>query len=429
MLPNMLFINIGWMTDYKGPEESGTIGNHAHLKKNKTGFECYNFHPIDGYRYGYLPGHRFPDITNLGATRKEESVDGVLVVWMARNPTTNQTCIVGWYQNATVYNSKQDFPVFPQGDADAIWNYSVKAAVSDTKLLAPDKRTFVIPTYHDEEGGYGQSPMWYASKRPDIREKVFNYIKEKLSGYPITSHSWTILSDAVAEKKLDLSAFAHNGTGIPKEIVSFFDYSPEKGNVAVTLSYNNKAYSAHFAPDPKERTRLSWLSDFKDCLHSFFPKKNKSNGKMRLVKMASDTYQIELVQPSFKSIEKALAEDQKEDEKELEVAAPHLEKKQYSLHRKVDRNSKLIKEVKRHKGYCCEACGMSFTNIYGSIGDEFIEAHHLIPLSTLEANMSVQYDPIKDFAVLCSNCHRMIHKLDDPADLEGLRYLLKANVS
>ena len=31
----------------------------------------------------------------------------------------------------------------------------------------------------------------------------------------------------------------------------------------------------------------------------------------------------------------------------------------------------------------------------------------------------------KDFAVLCSNCHRMIHKLNDSSDLEELKNLIK----
>ena len=35
----------------------------------------------------------------------------------------------------------------------------------------------------------------------------------------------------------------------------------------------------------------------------------------------------------------------------------------------------------------------------------------------------------KDFAVLCSNCHRMIHKLKDSSDLEQLKNLIKKEVS
>ena len=40
--------------------------------------------------------------------------------------------------------------------------------------------------------------------------------------YPQTKHSWTLLSDNIAIKKLDKSSFLHNGTGIPKEFVPYF---------------------------------------------------------------------------------------------------------------------------------------------------------------------------------------------------------------
>ena len=34
-------------------------------------------------------------------------------------------------------------------------------------------------------------------------------------------HSWTV-DDEVAIKKLDYSAFNHNGTGVPREVYEFF---------------------------------------------------------------------------------------------------------------------------------------------------------------------------------------------------------------
>lgn len=97
------------------------------------------------------------------------------------------------------------------------------------------------------------------------------------------------------------------------------------------------------------------------------------------------------------------------------------EKRQYSLHKRIDRNSALIAEVKKVKGYRCEGCRMSFKEIYGEIGHEYIEAHHLVPISTLEEGLEVALDPVHDFAVLCANCHRMIHRLDDPSNIELLR--------
>lgn len=94
-----------------------------------------------------------------------------------------------------------------------------------------------------------------------------------------------------------------------------------------------------------------------------------------------------------------------------------------SFHLKVERNRKLSAMVKRLKGTQCEACGMDFSVTYGDLGVGFIEAHHLIPIAYLK-NSAVALDPKKDFAVLCANCHRMAHRMDDPGDIAGLRGIL-----
>ena len=42
----------------------------------------------------------------------------------------------------------------------------------------------------------------------------------------------------------------------------------------------------------------------------------------------------------------------------------------------------------------------------------------------LEEGVPVKYNVASDFAVLCANCHRMIHRTSDPSDLEGFRKLI-----
>ena len=48
-----------------------------------------------------------------------------------------------------------------------------------------------------------------------------------------------------------------------------------------------------------------------------------------------------------------------------------------------------------------------FKEKYGSRGDGFIECHHRIPLSEAKSEIKPK---LSDFALLCSNCHRMIHR-------------------
>lgn len=102
-----------------------------------------------------------------------------------------------------------------------------------------------------------------------------------------------------------------------------------------------------------------------------------------------------------------------------------IERRQYSFHRRIDRDSKASKEAKKVHGYVCQACGIDFERQYGSLGHEYIEAHHLTPIGELPEGVPVPQDPKKDFAVLCANCHRMIHRKDAPREIDEFRRLIQ----
>lgn len=54
----------------------------------------------------------------------------------------------------------------------------------------------------------------------------------------------------------------------------------------------------------------------------------------------------------------------------------------------------------------CEVCGFDFADSYGEVGAGYIEVHHILPL---HASGPVT-TRLEDLALLCSNCHRMIHR-------------------
>ena len=97
------------------------------------------------------------------------------------------------------------------------------------------------------------------------------------------------------------------------------------------------------------------------------------------------------------------------------------ETRKYVYHRKIERNRTAARQAKKFHGTCCQACELDFSERYGVLGKGFIEAHHLRPISMLEEGVPVKYDVAADFAVLCSNCHRMIHRSADPSDLAKFR--------
>jgi 5-methylcytosine-specific restriction protein A len=115
------------------------------------------------------------------------------------------------------------------------------------------------------------------------------------------------------------------------------------------------------------------------------------------------------------------------DEFNLPPQASVIETRKYVFHRKIERNRTAARNAKKLHGTRCQACDLKFEERYGAIGKDFIEAHHLRPIATLQEGVAVAYDVAADFAVLCANCHRMIHRSDDPSNLSLFRALLQSN--
>lgn len=83
----------------------------------------------------------------------------------------------------------------------------------------------------------------------------------------------------------------------------------------------------------------------------------------------------------------------------------------YKMHKFRERNGAVVKAKKLHAAengeLICEVCGFDFEETYGDLGKGFIEAHHIQPLSEYSENDTTTED---DLALVCSNCHRMLHR-------------------
>lgn len=122
-------------------------------------------------------------------------------------------------------------------------------------------------------------------------------------------------------------------------------------------------------------------------------------------------------------------EDDAAPDSETEDISGINEKRRYRYHRKIERNPKASKAAKKAHGYKCQTCDFDFGTTFGEIGSKYIEAHHLTPLSELPEDATIALDPHIDFAVLCSNCHRMIHRKNAPKSIDGLRALIEGRLS
>ena len=94
--------------------------------------------------------------------------------------------------------------------------------------------------------------------------------------------------------------------------------------------------------------------------------------------------------------------------------------------KRYERNPENRKRAIEIHGLSCVACGFNFEKVYGEWGKDFIEVHHIKPLSTIGEEVAT--DPEKDLVPVCSNCHRMIHRRkENVLSVEDLRNILLNN--
>ena len=77
-----------------------------------------------------------------------------------------------------------------------------------------------------------------------------------------------------------------------------------------------------------------------------------------------------------------------------------------------ERNPKLIQRAKelyktKYGKLICQVCGFDFEEEYGEIGTDYIEGHHTKPVSEM---MDGEQSKPEDIAMVCANCHRMLHR-------------------
>ncbi|MBM7369069.1 HNH endonuclease [Gordonia hydrophobica] len=68
----------------------------------------------------------------------------------------------------------------------------------------------------------------------------------------------------------------------------------------------------------------------------------------------------------------------------------------------------------------CEVCLFDFGYFYGARGRDYIEVHHVVPLS----QSGETTNRLKDLVLLCANCHRMIHRRSPWLKPDELRALI-----
>ena len=99
------------------------------------------------------------------------------------------------------------------------------------------------------------------------------------------------------------------------------------------------------------------------------------------------------------------------------------------VHHRRERNPKLAKAAKKafrvtHGGRLyCECCGFEPASFYGERGAERVQAHHLVPVSELVDDSVTR---VEDFAMVCPNCHDLIHAKRPWLTLDQVREAIRS---
>ncbi len=207
----IIFFNIAWMKYYQGvTREDAPKNGGDFIEQNKYGYEIFNFLPFNDYMYGYVQPsgtgnylERKINIDRLDAP-KQDSVDDVLSVWVAKNPEKGGTWVIGWYENSTVYRNYQEAPPHSNRIFEGSnFGYRITAKSENCICLPIEKRNLQVPRAKQVEGGIGQSNIWYADSQEnkiiEFRQEVENLIQQY--------HNLDIAKLNIIHKELDEDFF------------------------------------------------------------------------------------------------------------------------------------------------------------------------------------------------------------------------------
>jgi 5-methylcytosine-specific restriction protein A len=95
-------------------------------------------------------------------------------------------------------------------------------------------------------------------------------------------------------------------------------------------------------------------------------------------------------------------------------------------HRRKERSKAAVKKKKaqalRQTGKLeCEACGFEFRTRYGESSRDIIECHHIKPLAEVVTERTTR---LSDLALVCANCHRVLHRVRPWMSITQLRRIL-----
>lgn len=202
----IIFVRIADMKYYKGITDNDRPVNGGSFV-NETGMahECYNFESMiqsdqdyekclgyfrsNGSKTGQLHIEKMPGCTLL---KKEDSVDGVTVVFVSKAVNSKTMRVVGFYKNATAYRYPR-IMTFGNGYEQ---EYNFEAKKEDCVLLPYQTRfeygTWYVPNSSSKNAsfGFGRSNVWFSGGK-GASDKEVEYVEKMLNSIDkYTGENW-----------------------------------------------------------------------------------------------------------------------------------------------------------------------------------------------------------------------------------------------
>jgi 5-methylcytosine-specific restriction protein A len=150
---------------------------------SKIGHECFNFdpNPVDGKYYGYCPPYGNMDITRLGAGKKDEYIDNVMVIYTQKVSGSANREIIGFTDSARIYRQGIIDPTLgrriPEDGKEVDCSYCI---ISDNLYDLKEYPVKYIIRSAEYSSSLFRGQRVFKGKHPDLDKEVISYLKRYL---------------------------------------------------------------------------------------------------------------------------------------------------------------------------------------------------------------------------------------------------------
>jgi predicted HNH restriction endonuclease len=139
---------------------------------------------ITGKYYGYLPPHDNPNILELGASRADNFIDDILVIFVRKTADASvDRRVIGFYPSARVYKEKKDGEELARQFRDKDGSIKTASYSMESEEYYPVSSEFSLVIETKKYNSYMfRKQRVYAGKYPELDSIIYDYIERLING-------------------------------------------------------------------------------------------------------------------------------------------------------------------------------------------------------------------------------------------------------